>query len=321
MILTVTMNPSIDISYPLDELKIDTVNRVVDVTKTAGGKGLNVTRVLSEFGDSVLATGLVGGKLGEFLVEHIDNQVKKDFFSIQGETRNCIAILHGDNQTEVLEKGPEVLEQEGQGFLEHFKKLLDSVEVVAISGSLPAGLPVDYYASLVELANQAGKPVVLDCSGAALQAVLESPHKPTVIKPNNEELSQLLGREVSEDLSQLLGREVSEDLDELKEVLQEPLFAGIEWIIVSLGANGAFAKHGDTFYKVDIPRIQVVNPVGSGDSTVAGISSGLLHKESDAELLIKANVLGMLNAQEKMTGHVNMANYQALYDQLIVKEV
>lgn len=275
MILTVTMNPSIDISYPLDELKIDTVNRVVDVTKTAGGKGLNVTRVLSEFGDSVLATGLVGGNLGEFLVEHIDNQVKKDFFSIQGETRNCIAILHGDNQTEVLEKGPEVLEQEGQDFLEHFKKLLESVEVVAISGSLPAGLPVDYYASLVELANQAGKPVVLDCSGAALQAVLESPHKPTVIKPNNEELSQLLGREVSEDLDEL----------------------------------------------VDIPRIQVVNPVGSGDSTVAGISSGLLHKESDAELLIKANVLGMLNAQEKMTGHVNMANYQVLYDQLIVKEV
>ena len=309
MILTVTMNPSIDISYPLDELKIDTVNRVVDVTKTAGGKGLNVTRVLSEFGDPVLATGLVGGKLGEFLVEHIDDQVKKDFFSIHGETRNCIAILHGDNQTEVLEKGPVVLEQEGQDFLEHFKKLLDSVEVVAISGSLPAGLPVDYYASLVKLANQAGKPVVLDCSGVALQAVLESPHKPTVIKPKNEELSQLLGREVSE------------DLHELKEVLQEPLFAGIEWIIVSLGANGAFAKHGDIFYKVDIPRIQVVNPVGSGDSTVAGISSGLLNKESDAELLIKANVLGMLNAQEKMTGHVNMANYQALYDQLIVKEV
>ncbi|MGP8852779.1 PfkB family carbohydrate kinase, partial [Enterobacter asburiae] len=82
-------------------------------------------------------------------------------------------ILHGENQTEILEKGPEVLEQEGQDFLAHFENLLDTVEVVAISGSLPAGLPVDYYASLVELANQAGKPVVLDCSGAALQAVLE----------------------------------------------------------------------------------------------------------------------------------------------------
>ena len=309
MILTVTMNPSIDISYPLDELKIDTVNRVVDVTKTAGGKGLNVTRVLSEFGDSVVATGLVGGKLGDFLVENIDDKVSKRFFSIQGETRNCIAILHGENQTEILEKGPEVQEKEGQDFLAHFKELIETVEVVAISGSLPAGLPVDYYASLVELANLVGKPVVLDCSGAALQAVLESPHKPTVIKPNNEELSQLLGREISK------------DLDELKAVLQEPLFDGIEWIIVSLGANGAFAKHGNTFYKVDIPRIQVVNPVGSGDSTVAGIASGLFHNETDQELLIKANVLGMLNAQEKMTGHVNMTNYQGLYDQLIVKEV
>ena len=303
------MNPSIDISYPLDELKIDTVNRVVDVTKTAGGKGLNVTRVLSEFGDSVVATGLVGGKLGDFLVENIDDKVSKRFFSIQGETRNCIAILHGDNQTEILEKGPEVQEKEGQDFLAHFKELLETVEVVAISGSLPAGLPVDYYASLVELANQAGKPVVLDCSGASLQAVLESPHKPTVIKPNNEELSQLLGREISK------------DLDELKEVLKEPLFDGIEWIIVSLGANGAFAKHGDTFYKVDIPKIQVVNPVGSGDSTVAGISSALSHQEDDVSLLKKANVLGMLNAQEKMTGHVNVYNYDNLYNQITVKEV
>lgn len=309
MILTVTMNPSIDISYPLDELKIDTVNRVVDVTKTAGGKGLNVTRVLSEFGDPVAATGLVGGKFGEYLLENIGGDVKKHFYTIAGETRNCIAILHGDNQTEILEKGPKIQEKEGQGFLGHFKELLNLVDVVAISGSLPAGLPVDYYANLVHLANQAGKPVVLDCSGAALQAVLESDHKPTVIKPNNEELSQLLGRDVSE------------NLEELKAVLQEPLFEGIEWIIVSLGANGAFAKHGDTFYKVDIPKIQVVNPVGSGDSTVAGISSGLFHKESDQDLLKKANVLGMLNAQEKMTGHVNMSNYQTLFNQLTVKEV
>ena len=99
------------------------------------------------------------------------------------------------------------------------------------------------------------------------------------------------------------------------------LFDGIEWVIVSLGANGAFAKHGDVFYKVDIPKIDVVNPVGSGDSTVAGIASGLYHHESDADLLKKANVLGMLNAQEAQTGHVNMGHYDALYQQLIVKEV
>ncbi|WP_364388975.1 PfkB family carbohydrate kinase, partial [Amycolatopsis sp. NPDC051061] len=95
----------------------------------------------------------------------------------------------------------------------------------------------------------------------------------------------------------------------------------IEWIVVSLGRNGAFAKHGDVFYKVDIPDIPVVNPVGSGDSTVAGIASALNSKKSDADLLKHAMTLGMLNAQETMTGHVNMTNYETLNSQIGVKEV
>ena len=309
MILTVTMNPSIDISYPLEELKIDTVNRVAEVSKTAGGKGLNVTRVLAEIGDNVAATGLIGGTNGEFLLQNLHQDVRPLFYNISGDTRNCIAVLHEGKQTEILEAGPTITADEANGFLHHFKSLMESAEVVSISGSLPTGLPVEYYIQLVEIANQAGNKVVLDCSGAALEAVLKSDVKPTAIKPNNEELYQLLGREVSKDLA------------ELKAVLSEPLFEGIEWIIVSLGADGAFAKHWDTFYKVDIPKIQVVNPVGSGDSTVAGISSALSHQEDDVSLLKKANVLGMLNAQEKMTGHVNVENYDGLYNQITVKEV
>ena len=148
----------------------------------------------------------------------------------------------------------------------------------------------------------------MDCSGAPLETVLKSSAKPTAIKPNNEELSQLLGKEVTK------------DIEELKDVLKESLFSGIEWIVVSLGRNGAFAKHGDVFYKVDIPDIPVVNPVGSGDSTVAGIASALNSKKSDADLLKHAMTLGMLNAQETMTGHVNMTNYETLNSQIGVKE-
>ena len=309
MILTVTMNPSIDISYPLETLHLDTVNRVDKVSKTAGGKGLNVTRVLAEIGDPVSATGLIGGSTGQFILDHLDQEIGKEFFEIQGETRNCIAILHEGQQTEILEKGPSVSEEEGQAFLDHYEALLPDVAVVAISGSLPAGLPLDYYSQLVERAKKAGKPVVLDCSGASLEKALAAPIKPTVIKPNNEELSQLLGYEVTK------------DLDQLKEVLQSNLFKGIDWVIVSLGADGAFAKHGDVFYKVDIPKIEVVNPVGSGDSTVAGIVSALYHQEDDQALLTKANVLGMLNAQEATTGHINIHRYDDLYQQINVKEV
>ncbi len=309
MILTVTLNPSIDISYQLEDLAIDTVNRVIDVRKTPGGKGLNVARVLNDLGESVSASGCIGGELGDFIVHHLPETIEKRFFKIAGDTRNCIAILHDGKQTEILERGPLVDPDEADGFVNHFKYILDGVDVVTMSGSLPAGMQDDYYGRLIRLANAFGKKTVLDCSGNALKSVLEGDDKPTVIKPNRDELAQLLGREVSK------------DVEDLKAVLNQPLFAGIEWIIVSLGADGAFAKHHDTFYKVDIPKIEVLNPVGSGDSTVAGIASGLANHEDDQALLTKANVLGMLNAQEKTTGHVNMDNYDNLYQKLAVREV
>ena len=310
MILTVTLNPSIDISYPLDELKLDTVNRVSDVKKTAGGKGLNVTRVLSDIGDDVTATGLIGGKLGDFLTEQLDkSQIKHRFFKIHGETRNCIAILHEGLQTEILEAGPMIDQDEADGFLNHFRYLCPTYDVVTISGSLPAGLCPPYYQKMIAQANSQGKKVVLDCSGKALEAVLTGDDKPFVIKPNTEELSQLVKKEVTGDVA------------DLKEILQDDLFAGIDWVVVSLGSKGAFAKHGDKFYRVRIPKIKVVNPVGSGDSTVAGIASAITRNLSDGDFLRHANTLGMLNAQEKMTGHVNMANYENLFNQIQVEEV
>ncbi|WP_438839100.1 tagatose-6-phosphate kinase [Streptococcus pluranimalium] len=309
MILTVTLNPAIDVSYPLDELKFDTVNRVVDVTKTPGGKGLNVSRVLNEFGERVKATGCIGGESGDFIINHLPDSIFSRFYKISGDTRTCIAILHEGNQTEILEKGPMLSVDEIDGFANHFKYLLNDVDVVTMSGSLPAGIPDDYYQKLIGIANLNGKKTVLDCSGNALEAVLKGDSKPTVIKPNLEELSQLLGKEMTK------------DFEALKEVLQDELFEGIEWIIVSLGADGVFAKHKDTFYKVDIPKIEIVSAVGSGDSTVAGIASGLANDEDDRALLTKANVLGMLNAQEKTTGHVNMENYDKLYQSIKVKEV
>ncbi len=103
--------------------------------------------------------------------------------------------------------------------------------------------------------------------------------------------------------------------------MSQPLFEGIEWIIVSLGAQGAFAKHNNTFYRVNIPTISVLNPVGSGDSTVAGITSAIINHENDHDLLKKANTLGMLNAQEAQTGYVNLNNYDDLFNQIEVLEV
>ncbi|HFI0350819.1 TPA: tagatose-6-phosphate kinase [Streptococcus suis] len=310
MILTITLNPSVDIAYQLDTFHLDTVNRVEKVQKTAGGKGLNVTRVLKQIGEDVVATGFIGGEIGSYVKKQLTrNDIKNSFVEIGNETRNCIAILHDGQQTEILEQGPTIQEHEALNFIEHLEIILNNVEVVAISGSLPKGLASNYYVEILELCKKCGVAVVLDCSGEALKNVLESQQKPTVIKPNTEELSQLIGKNVTD------------DIQELKAVLSGQLFQGIEWIVVSLGAKGAFAKHKDKFYRVKIPKINVVNPVGSGDSTVAGIAASLAHALPDVELLKNANVLGMLNAQEEQTGYVNLEHSEVLYSQIEVEEV
>ncbi|MGT2742414.1 tagatose-6-phosphate kinase [Streptococcus plurextorum] len=310
MILTITLNPSVDIAYQLDTFHLDTVNRVEKVQKTAGGKGLNVTRVLKQIGEDVVATGFIGGEIGSYVKKQLTrNDIKNSFVEIGNETRNCIAVLHDGKQTEILEQGPTIQEHEALNFIEHLEIILNNVDVVVISGSLPKGLASNYYVEIVELCKKRGVAVVLDCSGEALKNVLESQQKPTIIKPNTEELSQLIGKEVTD------------DIQELKSVLSGQLFQGIDWIVVSLGAQGAFAKHNDKFYRVRIPKIKVVNPVGSGDSTVAGIAAGLVHALPEAELLKNANVLGMLNAQEEQTGYVNLENAESLYSQIEVEEV
>lgn len=310
MILTITLNPSVDIAYQLNQFRLDSVNRVEKVQKTAGGKGLNVTRVLKQIGEDVLATGFIGGELGNDVKNQLyQNHIKSSFVEISGETRNCIAILHEGQQTEILEQGPTIQEHEALNFIEHLRNLLSKVEVVVISGSLPKGLESDYYVKIVELCKKFGVAVVLDCSGEALKKVLESKEKPTVIKPNTEELSQLIGSDITD------------ENQELQSVLSSQMFQGIEWIVVSLGAKGAFAKHKDKFYRVRIPKIDVVNPVGSGDSTVAGIAASLAHALPDVELLKNATILGMLNAQEEQTGYVNLEHSEELYSKIEVEEV
>lgn len=308
MIVTITMNPSIDISYPLETFQLDTVNRVTNVRKTAGGKGLNVTRVLKQLDAEVVASGLIGGFLGEEIKKDLnENQIAHDFQAISGETRNCIAVLHDGKQTEILESGPVISKDEADQFLRHFQQLAKKADILSFSGSLPAGLPVDFYSQMLAVCEE--KPVVLDCSGNALMEVLRGSVKPMLIKPNMEELAGLLKQPISSDLA------------ELKNGLTSPIFDGIEWIVVSMGAQGAFAKHFDSFYRVTIPKINVVNPVGSGDATVAGLTAAIEAGLSDEQILKQGNVLGMLNAQEATTGQVDLAHYQALFDSIQVENV
>ena len=310
-ILTLTLNPSVDISYPLNHLELDTVNRVSTTRKTAGGKGLNVARVIAQLGQKVAGSGFLGGDLGNFIAKKLSgDNIENWFMQISGETRNCIAILHDDGkQTEILESGPEITATEADDFLDHLEKYLDQIDLMTISGSLPKGLPTDFYSKLIELADRHGVQTLLDSSGEPLLKSLTSLHRPYLIKPNQDEIAQIAGQKI-------------DDLDQLKKILLEnPLLSSIPWVVVSLGKDGAMAKAGMDLFYAKIPKINAVNPVGSGDSTVAGLAYAL-NKKADVEDVLKtAMTTGILNTLNAKTGCIDASLFENYYSQILIEKI
>lgn len=155
--------------WQVDRFKFADVNRVETVRKTAGGKGLNVARVIAQMEEEVLSTGVLGGTIGDYIVQELNkSNIPNDFLKIKNESRNCIAIIHEGMQTEILESGPTLSKEEGTAFLEKFECLLTTASLVTISGSLPKGLPTHYYRKMVEISRNKGKPVIVDSSGESL---------------------------------------------------------------------------------------------------------------------------------------------------------
>ena len=309
MIVTVTLNPAVDISYPLKRLDINAANRVQEVSKTAGGKGLNVARVLSQLGEAACASGFLGGSLGDFIRSEIKKQgIADEFVEIGGETRNCIAILHEGNQTEILEAGPEISAEEEKRFLTEYKRFIQEASVITLNGSLPAGLDASFYSQLIALAKQAGKPVLLDTGGAVTRDILSGADKPFLIKPNKAEFAELIGTE-------------SVTKEEVIQALDDPIFSGIEWVLVTLGESGAVVKRSDSLYETSIPKVEVVNPVGSGDSVIAGFA--LAHKRgySTERAISFAMTMGILNAMEETTGSVQVDRIEEIEGQVLVEKI
>lgn len=308
MILTITANPSVDISYQIDELNIDGVSRTEKVSKTAGGKGLNVGNVLQTLGADVAHSGFIGGALGEFIKDTLAQKGQEArFVEIDGATRNCIAILHEGKQTEILEKGPTISPEEKDEFIENLDKITDGCDIINISGSLPKGLDVDFYKTIIKYTKDNNKFISVDTSGKTLEAVIKADIKPDLIKPNETELSDVLGFEVNK--------------DNLNEVLLDQPFKSINFVIVSLGKDGAVVKIKDKLYKASVPVVEAINPVGSGDSSVAGALYAIEKQMSDIDIIKTSMTCGLLNVLNPKTATINIDDFDKYFEQLKVEEI
>jgi tagatose 6-phosphate kinase len=271
-VLTVTLNAAIDKRYDVTGVRVGEVQRVSRVRAGAGGKGLNVARGARLCGQAVVATGFVAGFAGQFITSQVEKQgIRNEFISVPGESRTCINIIDaGGTSTEFLEPGVTVDATALALLVARFEALLGEVDVVTLSGSAPSGCPDDVYVAFVDAARRAGRRVILDTSGALLRAGLAA--RPTVVKPNREELAALTGTDLP-------------DLAAVVAAARALCAQGPEWVVVSLGSQGAVAVHSAQAVQVFAPRVAVVNPVGCGDVLVAGLATGLAAGQSvDAAL-------------------------------------
>lgn len=308
MILTITANPSVDISYQLEKFNIDDVTRTSDIEKHAGGKGIHVGYVLKELGAAPVHSGFVGGKLGEFIEEDLEKIGQKTrFVKVKGDTRNCIAILHEGKQTEILEAGPTISIDEKEEFINNLNQISEGCHIINISGSLPKGLTSDFYKQIIKYAKKHNKFVSIDTSGNTLKDIINSEEKPDIIKPNETEISYVLGRNIEK--------------GDLKEILKEEPFKDIPYIVVSMGKDGAIVKIKNKIYNAKVPKVLAINPVGSGDSSLAGALFAIDKEKSDEEIIKTSMTCGLLNVLTEEIAHIEIEKFDKYFNEIEVEEV
>lgn len=309
MITAITLNAAIDQIYEVNALEVGGVNRISSIMKDAGGKGMNVAKVLQSSGAAIDVGGFAGGANGDKIRQLLDaRSLSHEMIDIAEENRVCLTVLDGsDGQgTELLESGPVITAAEWSAMLEWLDRKSREVKWFALSGSLPKGVPADAYKQMITIINANGAKAVLDTSGDALKTGLDA--KPFAIKPNEEEIAAITGKEVLTEA-------------DLLEAGEQLVTSGIEHVCFSLGGDGAIFVNGSGAYSINAPEVDVVNTVGSGDSFVGGFLYGCATGEDFETAYKRAIACGTCNAMHKEIGYVEMDTVEALMKEISVTQL
>jgi tagatose 6-phosphate kinase len=302
VILTVTLNTALDITYRVRALRPHSSHRVTEVTERPGGKGLNVGRVLAALGHEVTVTGFTGGATGRTVRDQLAATagVVDALVPVEGSTRRTIAVVDtatGDT-TQLNEPGPAITPAEWSAFQERYEHLLRSASAVALCGSLPPGVPVGAYAQLVRTARTLAVPVLLDTSGEPLRRGVAA--RPDIVKPNADELAELTGSH--------------EPLQATRNARRR----GAHTVVASLGAQGLLMVNAEGCWRAAPPRRVSGNPTGAGDSAVAGLLSGLVEHLPWPDRLARAAALSTATVLSPAAGEFDHATYENLLTEIAV---
>ncbi|HJD47489.1 MAG TPA: 1-phosphofructokinase [Candidatus Mediterraneibacter norfolkensis] len=261
MIYTVTLNPALDKTVEIPSLTVDAVNRITSMRTDPGGKGINVSKVISKLGGKSIAAGILGGDTGRAILSALEGMgLTTCFHFVEGETRTNMKIIDPEahTNTDINEPGVTVSEEILGELLTELLRKVTEKDIVVISGSMPKGSPQDTYYTWTKAFRKKGAKVLLDADGELLKAGLKA--SPYLIKPNNHELSALTGKML----------ETPKELEETARSLMKEY--GIEKTVVSMGSAGALYLTADETIYAEGLKVPVGSTVGAGDSVVAALA-------------------------------------------------
>ena len=271
MVYTVTFNPALDYVMNVEKLSTDDINRTESEELYYGGKGINVSAILSRLNIPTVALGFTAGFTGKKLKEMLDDDgIKNDFTELNsGFTRINVKVKFG-KELDINANGPEITADKIKELFLKLKKLNDG-DYLVLAGSVPASLPDDLYSKILEELSGKNINIVVDTTGNQLINVLK--YKPFLIKPNHHELGEIFGQEM----------DTTEKITEYAKKLQD---MGAVNVLVSRGGDGAVLVDGNgTVHPAAAVEGTLVNSVGCGDSMVAGFIAGYITNKSYSEAL------------------------------------
>ncbi len=273
MIVTVTMNPAIDKTVDIERLERGGLNRISHVELDAGGKGINVSKTISELGGKSIATGFIAGNTGK-IIQSVMNEwnIENDFIEVSGETRTNTKVFEKTGElTELNEPGPVVEEKDVKALLDKLESYAKEDTLFVLAGSIPRGVEKDIYRQMIERVHRKGAKVLLDADGELFTKALEA--GPDIIKPNRVELEQYAGMDYVASEQELL------------QVATKLMEKGIETVAVSMGKSGAIFLKENYKVKCQGLKVKAHSTVGAGDAMVAALSYSWDQKMSDEDMV------------------------------------
>ena len=306
MIITLTPNTGIDFTLKLSSFQLNSTIRALDSAWGMGGKATDVSWTLGKLGVPTRALGFAAGPNGLRMESMLrERGVETDFTWVEGETRlNTIIVVPGEGQSTITSSTLKVAPGHVSEFAAHYQKSLEGASCVVMGGSLPSGVPVEFYSDAIARAHQQRVPVVFDSSGPSLLAGVKS--HPDVIKPNLAELRELLGYVPA---SQSEARAAAETLrDEYGSN-----------VIITMGPEGAVAVFSSGAYFIHPVSIPVESVAGAGDGVLAGMALSYLHQESLEYGLLHGFALAGAILRTLPTADLEVEDYEELLTQIRIE--